>query len=46
VTGTDTYGTGPGFDALGDAKALQVLEKRKAMVVDRITIRRWWRRRP
>jgi hypothetical protein len=38
VTGTDTYGTGPGFDALGDAKALQVLEKRKAMVVDRITM--------
>lgn len=37
VTGTDTYGTGPGFDALGDAKALQLLEKRKAMVVDRIT---------
>jgi hypothetical protein len=37
VTGTDTYGTGPGFDALGDAKALQLLEKRKAMVVDRIS---------
>jgi hypothetical protein len=37
VTGTDTYGTGPGFDALGDAKALQLLERRKAMVVDRIT---------
>lgn len=38
VTGTDTYGTGPGFDALGDAKALQLLERRKAMVVDRITM--------
>jgi hypothetical protein len=37
VTGNDTYGTGPGFDALGDAKALQLLERRKAMVVDRIT---------
>jgi hypothetical protein len=37
VTGTDTYGTGPGFDALGDAKALQLLERRKAMVIDRIT---------
>lgn len=37
VTGTDTYGTGPGFDALGDAKALQLLERRKAQVVDRIT---------
>ena len=37
VTGTDTYGHGPGFDALGDAKALQLLERRKAMVIDRIT---------
>jgi hypothetical protein len=37
VTGNDTYGTGPGFDALGDAKALQTLERRKAMVIDRIT---------
>jgi hypothetical protein len=37
VTGTDTYGTGPGFDSLGDSKALQLLERRKAMVIDRIT---------
>lgn len=37
VTGTDTYGTGPGFDGLGDAKALQLLERRKAQLIDRIT---------
>ncbi len=37
VTGNDTYGTGPGFDALGDAKALQLLEKRKATLVDLLT---------
>jgi Bacteriophage head to tail connecting protein len=27
-TGEDVYGTGPGFDALGDCRALQLLERR------------------
>lgn len=36
VTGEDVYGSSPGMDALGDIRALQQLEKRKAMVVDKI----------
>jgi hypothetical protein len=36
VIGGDVYGRGPGMDALGDAKALQHLEKRKAQLVDKL----------
>lgn len=36
VTGEDTYGHGPGFAALGDCKALQLLERRSAQAVDRV----------
>lgn len=36
VTGNDVYGRSPGMDALGDAKALQLLEKRKLQMVDKI----------
>lgn len=36
VTGEDIYGNGPGLDALGDCKALQLLERRKAQLVDKI----------
>lgn len=36
VTGEDVYGASPGMEALGDCRALQVLEKRKAMAVDKI----------
>lgn len=36
VTGEDVYGYGPGLDALGDCKALQLLERRKAQLVDKI----------
>jgi hypothetical protein len=36
VTGEDTYGTSsPGMDALGDAKGLQMLERRKAKAIDK-----------
>lgn len=35
VTGEDIYGASPGMDALGDAKGLQVQEKRKAMAIDK-----------
>ncbi|HEX6215300.1 MAG TPA: portal protein [Vicinamibacterales bacterium] len=35
VTAEDIYGASPGMDALGDAKALQVQEKRKAMAIDK-----------
>lgn len=31
----DAYGRGPGMEALGDVKALQVMEKRKAQGVDK-----------
>lgn len=35
VTGEDVYGSGsPGMDALGDCKALQLAERRKATAVD------------
>lgn len=37
VTGEDVYGSGPGMDCIGDAKALQLLERRKAQVFDKIT---------
>lgn len=37
VTGEDVYGTSPGMAALGDCKALQHLEKRYAVIVDKIT---------
>lgn len=33
VTGEDIYGRCPGMDALGDAKALQLFERRKAQAV-------------
>lgn len=37
VTGEDDYGTaGPGMDSLGDAKALQLQQKRKAMAIDKL----------
>lgn len=36
VQGTDIYGRSPGMDALGDARAIQVLEKRAAQVVEKI----------
>ena len=36
VTGEDAYGSSPGMDALGDTKALQLLERRKAQAVDKI----------
>lgn len=36
VTGEDAYGNSPGMDALGDTKALQLLERRKAQAVDKI----------
>ena len=36
VTGEDVYGTGPGFDAIGDCRALQQLERRKAQAVDKV----------
>lgn len=35
-TGEDVYGWGPGFDALGDCKALQLFERRTAQAVDKI----------
>lgn len=36
VLGEDTYGTGPGHEALGDIKALQLYEKKKARAVELI----------
>lgn len=36
VNGEDVYGSSPGMVALGDAKALQLLEKRKLQGVDKI----------
>lgn len=36
TTGEDVYGAGPGMEALGDCRALQLLEKRGAQVVDKI----------
>jgi hypothetical protein len=38
VTGTDTYGTGaPGWIALGDAQQLQVQQRRKMEVIDKLS---------
>lgn len=34
--GEDAYGESPGMDALGDARALQTLERRKAQAVDKL----------
>lgn len=34
--GEDVYGTGPGHEAIGDARALQTLERRAGQVVDKI----------
>lgn len=36
VSGEDVYGSSPAMDALGDVRALQQYERRKAMVVDKI----------
>lgn len=35
VLGGDTYGTSPAMNALGDAKALQIQERRKALAIDK-----------
>lgn len=37
VTGEDIYGWSPGMDALGDCKALQLYERRKAQLLDKMT---------
>jgi hypothetical protein len=36
VFGNDAYGRGPGMDALGDIKQLQVQQKRKAQAIDKM----------
>jgi hypothetical protein len=36
VMAGDIYGTGPGSDAIGDAKALQVLERDKARAINKL----------
>lgn len=36
ITGEDVYGSSPGMDALGDCRALQLLEKRKAQAIDKV----------
>lgn len=36
VVGEDVYGESPGMDALGDIKALQLIERRKAQVFDKV----------
>lgn len=36
LTGEDVYGSCPGTEALGDAKMLQLLEKRKMQAVDKV----------
>lgn len=36
VVGTDIYGYGPGRQCLGDCKALQLLERRKLQVADKV----------
>lgn len=36
ITGEDVYGSSPGMDALGDCRALQLYEKRKAQAIDKI----------
>ena len=37
VTGEDIYGWAPGMDALSDCKVLQLYEKRKAQLLDKLT---------
>lgn len=36
VTGEDVYGSSPGMDALGDVKALQLLERRAMQAFDKV----------
>lgn len=36
ITGEDVYGHSPGMDALGDIKALQLEEKRKAQAIEKM----------
>lgn len=36
VTGEDIYGSSPGMDALGDLRAIQLQEKRKAQAIDKL----------
>jgi hypothetical protein len=36
ITGEDIYGYSPGMDALGDIKALQLEQKRKAQAIDKL----------
>ena len=36
VQAGEAYGFGPGLEALGDARALQFLEKRKAVIIDKL----------
>ena len=36
IVGNDAYGRGPGMDALGDIKQLQVEQKRKAQAIDKM----------
>lgn len=36
TTGEDIYGSSPGMDALGDCKALQLMERRKAQAIDKV----------
>lgn len=36
ITGEDVYGRGPGMDALGDIKALQILERRKLNAIEKM----------
>ena len=37
VTGEDSYGTGcPGFDTIGDVKALQLMHKRKSQAIEKM----------
>jgi hypothetical protein len=36
IVGNDAYGRGPGMDALGDVKQLQVEQKRKAQAIDKL----------
>jgi hypothetical protein len=36
TTGEDIWGNGPGHEAIGDARALQTLERRKAQFIDKL----------
>lgn len=37
LSGTDVYGSGPGMDALGDVKQLQLEQKRKMQAIDKMS---------